>query len=63
MSFPFIFFLILLNFISFAKYQNEEGSGWGTHVCLWRIHFDRSVSSADPIYGTVTAVTNSVLYT
>ena len=18
----------------------EEGSGWGTHVCLWRIHFD-----------------------
>ena len=19
---------------------SEEGSGWGTHVCLWRIHFD-----------------------
>ena len=18
----------------------EEGSGWGTRVCLWRIHFD-----------------------
>ena len=18
----------------------EEGSGWGTHVCLWRIHLD-----------------------
>ena len=18
----------------------EEGSGWGTHVCLWQIHFD-----------------------
>ena len=18
----------------------EEGSGWGAHVCLWRIHFD-----------------------
>ena len=18
----------------------EEGSGWGTHVCLWRIHVD-----------------------
>ena len=18
----------------------EEGSGWGTHVCLWRIHFN-----------------------
>ena len=20
--------------------KREEGSGWGTHVCLWRIHFD-----------------------
>ena len=20
--------------------QREEGSGWGTHVYLWRIHFD-----------------------
>ena len=20
--------------------RREEGSGWGTHVCLWRIHFD-----------------------
>ena len=20
--------------------RKEEGSGWGTHVCLWRIHFD-----------------------
>ena len=19
--------------------RREEGSGWGTHVCLWRIHF------------------------
>jgi len=21
-------------------YGREEGSGWGTHVYLWRIHFD-----------------------
>ena len=20
--------------------RREGGSGWGTHVCLWRIHFD-----------------------
>ena len=20
--------------------RREEGSGWGTHVNLWRIHFD-----------------------
>ena len=20
--------------------RREEGSGWGTPVCLWRIHFD-----------------------
>ena len=20
--------------------RRKEGSGWGTHVCLWRIHFD-----------------------
>ena len=20
--------------------RGEEGSGWGTHVYLWRIHFD-----------------------
>ena len=20
--------------------RREEGSGWGTHVCLWWIHFD-----------------------
>ena len=20
--------------------RREEGSGWGTHVCLWRIHVD-----------------------
>ena len=20
--------------------KREEGSGWGTHVCLWWIHFD-----------------------
>ena len=20
--------------------RREEGSGWGTHVCLWQIHFD-----------------------
>ena len=20
--------------------RREEGSGWGTHVCLWRIHYD-----------------------
>ena len=20
--------------------SREEGSGWGTHVCLWQIHFD-----------------------
>ena len=20
--------------------RREEGSGWGTYVCLWRIHFD-----------------------
>ena len=20
--------------------RREKGSGWGTHVCLWRIHFD-----------------------
>ena len=20
--------------------RREEGSGWGTHVCLWPIHFD-----------------------
>ena len=20
--------------------RKEEGSGWGTHVWLWRIHFD-----------------------
>ena len=20
--------------------RKEEGSGWGTHVYLWRIHFD-----------------------
>ena len=20
--------------------RREQGSGWGTHVCLWRIHFD-----------------------
>ena len=20
--------------------RREEGSGWGTHVCLWRTHFD-----------------------
>ena len=20
--------------------EEEEGSGWGTHVYLWRIHFD-----------------------
>ena len=20
--------------------RKEEGSGWGTHVCLWQIHFD-----------------------
>ena len=20
--------------------RREEGSGWATHVCLWRIHFD-----------------------
>ena len=20
--------------------RREEGSGWGTHVCLWRIHLD-----------------------
>ena len=20
--------------------KREEGSGWGTHVYLWRIHFD-----------------------
>ena len=20
--------------------RREEGSAWGTHVCLWRIHFD-----------------------
>ena len=19
--------------------RREEGSGWGTHVCLWQIHF------------------------
>jgi len=22
--------------------RGEEGSGWGTRVCLWRIHFDIS---------------------
>ena len=22
------------------KGRREEGSGWGTHVYLWRIHFD-----------------------
>ena len=21
-------------------WRREEGSGWGTHVYLWRIHFD-----------------------
>ena len=44
-----IFFnFILFNFticIGFAIYQRdgmgrEEGSGWGTHVYLWQIHFD-----------------------
>ena len=20
--------------------RREEGSGWGTHICLWQIHFD-----------------------
>ena len=23
-----------------ACLRREEGSGWGTHVYLWRIHFD-----------------------
>ena len=23
-----------------GRREEEEGSGWGTHVCLWRIHFD-----------------------
>ena len=22
------------------SHKNQEGSGWGTHVYLWRIHFD-----------------------
>ena len=21
-------------------YREGGGSGWGTHVCLWQIHFD-----------------------
>ena len=21
-------------------WRREEGSGWGTHICLWQIHFD-----------------------
>ena len=24
--------------------RREEGSGWGTHVYLWRIHFDTAFS-------------------
>ena len=24
----------------YKKGRREEGSGWGTHVYLWRIHFD-----------------------
>ena len=23
--------------------RREEGSGWGTHVYLWRIHFDKKI--------------------
>jgi len=26
--------------ISEFHFKREEGSGWGTHVYLWRIHFD-----------------------
>ena len=24
----------------YGRGRREEGSGWGTHVYLWRIHFD-----------------------
>ena len=24
----------------YGEGEGEEGSGWGTHVYLWRIHFD-----------------------
>ena len=24
----------------YGEGRREEGSGWGTHVYLWRIHFD-----------------------
>ena len=27
-------------FIYFFFFRREEGSGWGTHVYLWQIHFD-----------------------
>ena len=31
---------IWLKNLRFRGGRREEGSGWGTHVYLWRIHFD-----------------------
>ena len=28
-----------INWKASSKRRGEEGSGWGAHVCLWRIHF------------------------
>ena len=32
--------LFKLNSLKNARGRREEDSGWGTHVYLWRIHFD-----------------------
>ena len=40
---PQIFPLLLMRSLLKMKPpggRREEGSGWGTHVYLWRIHFD-----------------------
>ena len=33
-------FKVLFYLISILQRYEIEGSGWGTHVYLWRIHFD-----------------------
>ena len=38
--FTFIHIYMFKNTCSHLCILKKEGSGWGTHVYLWRIHFD-----------------------
>ena len=31
--------------------RREEGSGWGTHVYLWRIHFELQIYTPQTYHG------------